>query len=352
MTAGTQYNFGGKIFIPAGQLSSGYGAILVSFYNSSVFPSCGNPTFINEAESPHITSSGVWAISSGTVQAPSGAVCAIVWLESEKAGSTGQLQVNFDDMFFQPHQSCSSVNIDTSQFNGLIDVTLTATCDALLTIRNNRNYWTNFQISILTSGATATPLGGSNNAYASAGLLPPSGLVGSSTAVQYDVHFTKPGDLITIFVDPSMQTGNGLNLAQKLNMMQLILDAVPLPVPVVSAVQLNVTNYQLVVQAYAQMPHLMNAYTALFSNPLDVSTFLRELGLFCTSSSELSTYADLAVNLAIGEQIAITKVGVLTALTAVGFPARVIWAIIEAFGDIINFSGYRYTAGSVFLTAQ
>jgi len=153
-------------------------------------------------------------------------------------------------------QPCSSVTIDTSQSRGQIGVTNAGACDALLTIRNNRTFWTNFQISTV-GFATATPVGGSTNLYAAGGLLPPSGLFGSSTAVQYNVHFSDRGDLVTIFVDPTGVAGS--SLAKQLNMIQTILNAVPggsLP-------QLAIVDYELVTQAFTQMPHLSGATDAL-----------------------------------------------------------------------------------------
>ncbi len=240
---------------------------------------------------------------------------------------------------------CSGINIDTSQANALIKVTLAGGCDGILTIQNNRNFWTNFQISTI-GYATAIPVGGDANAYAAARLLPPSGLAGSSTAVQYYVHFSNKSDLITVFVDPSGQTANGY--AKNLNIVQTILYALPLN----STPQLVIANYQTVLQSFQQMPHLNNADAALFSNPPNVLMFLKELGRFFASGSEQSAFANMVEDIAIANGTAFVKQGLLDLLASlVGQAARITWVSIQEFGNIINF-GFRYTAGSVFLTAQ
>jgi len=70
VTPGTQYDYGGKVFIPLGQSSSGYGEIGLSFWNS-------NDNFIDSGASPNmVTTAGAWLASGGTIQAPAGAAFA------------------------------------------------------------------------------------------------------------------------------------------------------------------------------------------------------------------------------------------------------------------------------------
>src|SRR5258708_5395715 len=142
--------------------------------------------------------------------------------------------VNAGTPVFPPPPCVGSI-IDSSLSNDQIDVSLTGGCDGVLTIRNKKNYWTNFKIST-TGSATATPIGGSSNPYAAAGLLPPSGLIGSSTAVMYDIHFSNKHESITIYVDPTGQTGNGN--ARWMNFVQVCLNAIPFG----SAVQLLIDD--------------------------------------------------------------------------------------------------------------
>jgi len=96
--SGIQYDFGGKVFIPLGQSSSGDGVVGVAFWdsNGNFVPSVG---YSGNA----VSSIGVWGLSNGTVQAPAGAVTVRLVLLNQRIGPTGSLQVNFDDIFFQRH---------------------------------------------------------------------------------------------------------------------------------------------------------------------------------------------------------------------------------------------------------
>jgi hypothetical protein len=99
VTPGTQYDYGGKVFIPSGQAASGYGELGVSFWdNNNNFISVGT-----QGNGNFVTSTGVWTLSSGTVQAPAGAVRARLSPLNGRMGPAGSLQVNFDDIFFQLH---------------------------------------------------------------------------------------------------------------------------------------------------------------------------------------------------------------------------------------------------------
>jgi pimeloyl-ACP methyl ester carboxylesterase len=98
VTPGVLYAFGGKVFIPSGQSASGAGEVAISFWDTN-----GKPINIGHLGSGNsVTSIGVWVSSDGTVQAPVGAVRVRLVPNNGRVGPTGSLQVNFDEMFFQP----------------------------------------------------------------------------------------------------------------------------------------------------------------------------------------------------------------------------------------------------------
>jgi hypothetical protein len=255
-------------------------------------------------------------------------------------------QVTGSPVTFSP---CKNTTIDTSQSFGLATVTLSSTgaCSGILTIANNRNYWTNLQVSTV-GFATATAIGGSLNPYAAVGVLPPSGFFGSGTAVQYNVSFSNSGDLITVFVDPSNE--NGQFAAQQLNLTQILLNAVPIPGN--SVPQILIPDYVAVIQALGQMPDLSNAGSALFSNPPNITAFLQDLGLFIENPSEQAVFSSLEENLVISDGTALVQEGLFSYLeSATSWPVRILLAGVYSLGDIVDF-GFRYTAGSVFVNAQ
>lgn len=233
--------------------------------------------------------------------------------------------------------ACTNVAIDRSAANGQLDVSLTGDCSAaVLTIRNNKNYWTNFQVLPQGPGTTATPTTGAS-LYAAAGLLPPSGLFGSGTAVQYNISLAKPGAAVTIYVDPTGQTGNGY--AELMNFLQVFINATP-----GGSIPLTLINdYQDIVQTFAQMPYFKGAAAALFSKSPNPAVFAGDLSLGVING-EVSTLTAL-----------ISRVGVnnstTTVKTILGTPWRIINTIASAFGNIYDFT-FEYPTGSVLLTAQ
>lgn len=233
--------------------------------------------------------------------------------------------------------TCQGSNIDSSLSNSQIDVVFTGGCDGLLTIKNKKNYWTNFVIST-TGSATIVPLGGNTNLYAQAGLLPPSGLVGSGTGVIYNLHLSRSGESVSIFVDPTGQTGNGY--AKFMNLVQIVLNAVGGS----AAATLAITEYQQVAQTFAQMPHFNAAATALFSNPPSIATFFKELGLVVTDLDEVAAFISLIQSVDVGLGSSVIK-------TVLGAPWRILNTIISAVGNVIDFA-FRYPTGSVRVIAQ
>jgi hypothetical protein len=136
--------------------------------------------------------------------------------------------------------------------------------------------------------------------------------------------------------------------AGELNIIQIILNAAPLA----SAPTVLINNYELVTQAFGEMPHLASADAALFSNPPNITAFVEELGFFFASPDELSEFANLIENIAISNGVTFAKSEFLNELTTLaGWPVRVIWAGIQAFGYLIDF-GFRYPAGSISFDAQ
>jgi hypothetical protein len=259
--------------------------------------------------------------------------------------------ISFDGQYTPVTQKCSNVKIDQSFSNSLMDVSFTGGCIGVLTIRNNKNYWTNFQISP-TGIVSFSPVGGDTNLYAKYGLLPPSGLIGSGPPVQYNVSFSNPGDGISVFVDPTGQTVNGG--AKLMNIVQITLNAVPIP-GLSSAVLLVANNYEAVTQAFAQMPDLTGADQALFSS-LNVSLALSELGSFFASPTEVSTFASMVAQIAISNGISVSTAGLTQALiqalkTLTGAPIRIMYAAILAVGNVFTLD-FQYPQGSVQLTAQ
>jgi hypothetical protein len=98
VTAGTAYDFGGKLFIPGAQAASGYGNVALGFWASA---SCAGG-FISVSESPDVLTVDVWGLSIRTVEAPPGAVSASVLGANNRTTPSGSFKVNFDSMFFQP----------------------------------------------------------------------------------------------------------------------------------------------------------------------------------------------------------------------------------------------------------
>jgi hypothetical protein len=80
--------------------------------------------------------------------------------------------ISFAGQYVPVGQNCTGVNIDPSQSNGVLEVSLSDACGGTLTIQNNKNFWTNYQIS----GSVTTMPVGASGVYAQFLLLPPNGL--------------------------------------------------------------------------------------------------------------------------------------------------------------------------------
>ena len=91
---GQTYTFGGKVFIPSGQLITGSGLVTISWFSGADCTS----GFIS-ASQLFTTSTGSWiALDSASLTAPPGATT--VWLTGQNsADSAGSHQVNYDDMY-------------------------------------------------------------------------------------------------------------------------------------------------------------------------------------------------------------------------------------------------------------
>jgi hypothetical protein len=237
-----------------------------------------------------------------------------------------------------PNPSCTGVKIDRSFSNGVLDVSVAGSCDAVLTIRNNKNYWTNFTVSSV-GNVTVDPIGGDQNLYAKFGLLPPSSFLPlpPGKSVQYSVKFSKPGETVTVYATPTWDGGVAAGI---MNMLQAILNVIPLG----GAPLLVVDDYQKIMTAFEQMPHLKNAAAALFTSPPQLSTFLWELGAFVLSSAETSRCGQLLSDL-------VYNVGMELLKTALREPWKLLNSLIFIFGNVRT-AFFQYPAGSVEVIAQ
>jgi len=328
VTPGTQYDFGGNVFIPSGQSASGLGVVGVSFWDSN-----GNfiliPSFSGSGN--FVTSTGAWMLSSGTVQAPTGAVSARLSPLNGRAGPIGSLQVNFDDIFFQPSCPVTSIAIDRSFTNGVIDGSVAgAGCQVTITVHNLKRYWTNFTIQTVGLVSVA-PVGGDLNLYARFGLLPPSG------TVSYTATFAEAGPAVSVFADPSVATSSA---AGKMNVVQAILNVLPLG----SAPTLVVADHQAIVTAFESMPHLTAALAALFQPSPDLLGATRELFRFFDSTDELTVLGRLWVTLDFNIDMAALK-GLLR------YRYMIINSLVTDFGNLYT-AFFQYPAGSISFTGR
>ena len=173
-----------------------------------------------------------------------------------------------------------SITVDRAASNGVLDLTVSGSpCDALITIQNLKNYWTNFSISTV-GNVTIDPLGDDANLYARFHVLPPSGLfpLPPETAVSFSVRFSRPGESIAILADPTVETGD---VAGYMNYAQTVLNTV---LPGGGFVVLGIHAVQKVTEAFAEMPHLRGSATALFQRDPDIVQAGRELFNFFGSS--------------------------------------------------------------------
>ncbi len=97
VVGGATYAFGARVLIPAGQNATESARLLVSWYSDAACTVVAAPV---PDESVPVTTTGSWALTSGTATAPANAVCSIVVLLFSGA-QEGVATVNFDDLFFQ-----------------------------------------------------------------------------------------------------------------------------------------------------------------------------------------------------------------------------------------------------------
>jgi virginiamycin B lyase len=213
-------------------------------------------------------------------------------------------------------------------------------CEFIITLGNPKTYWTNFRIST-TGSVTTQPVGGALNFYTAALVLPasfpiiPNPPVG--TPASYIVRFTRPGETLTIFADPTIQTG--INAAA-MNLAQGLLDLLPSGS---GKLTLTIDSVSRIGDAFGQMPHLKAAATALFQSHPDLTQAGNQLYLFFTGS-ELSTFNALLVEL--GAQVIF---GTIT--DALSYVGQLIAAIAADVGNIYTLT-FGYPSGSIEFKAQ
>ena len=243
-----------------------------------------------------------------------------------------------------PAPSCtaSTVKIDSSLSKGVVSASIdqTGACQYILTIQNNKHFWTNFEITTHGS-ASMTPLAPAEdvNLYATYHILPPMG------SVSYTLSVSKPLDFVSILCDPSVDDGPNAYTA---NAIQGILTLVSFYIPLIdSTPSLIIENYQAILEAFAKMPDLQAAYSALASNPIQFLTAVNSLGKFAFNVAEVDSLGSLIVML----EVNIGQDVINEALSKILKPWTLLSVYVNSFGNIWSaLSGY--TAGSVSLTAQ
>jgi hypothetical protein len=104
LVPGQTYEFGGKVFIPPGQIDPMLGPVQGSGQVEvvvSTLPNCGSPAFGGPA-GPATTTTGTWFESSGFFTVPPGVDSVQLQGVTCHTLGNGTLLVNFDDMFLQP----------------------------------------------------------------------------------------------------------------------------------------------------------------------------------------------------------------------------------------------------------
>jgi len=236
-------------------------------------------------------------------------------------------------------------SINTSFSNGVVDATLTPSdspCQYTLTLHNKKNYWTNFQVTTIGS-VTAVPIPfppTNTNPYAKFNLLPPSSFfpLPAGEDVSYTVTFSKRGDGLSIFADPTSKSGHAIFM----NFVQGFLNLVPLG----GLPTLAIDEYEQIANAFPQMPHLQAATTALFTNPpfAHLGSFVTNLAEFALSPTEMLTFENLMVVLQV-------NIGVSAIEGTLGTPFRLLNSFVTSFGNIYTLT-FQYPSGSIQLTAQ
>ena len=244
---------------------------------------------------------------------------------------------------FQIISACrvGSVKIDRSFSNGVIDASISTSglpCTFTITLRNLKNFWTNFKVSTV-GFVTIAPVGGNDNLYAKYGLLPPSGFfpLPPGQSVSYLVTVSNPAESVTVLADPTFATGAA---ATEMNGIQGLLTLIPgggLP-------NLIISDYQIILNAFENMPHLLLFFAHIFHNRPQLGAALKEFVLFLTSSAELSQFASMSAQLGLNIGVAVLK-------AALRNPLRIINYFITLFGNL-RAAFFEYPAGSIAFIAN
>ena len=237
-------------------------------------------------------------------------------------------------------QSCR-ITIDRSSTFGVVDGSVsntTSPCQFIIHLQNKKPYWTMFTLSY-PSGVTVTPVGGNANQYAQYSLLPPAGIVslppGTDTA--FTMTFTKAGQSVSVFTDPTINTG--YYGAAYMNLLQGFVNLTPGANLGVVAID----DYQKVETAFSLMPHLRGAAGGLFSKTPNLATFVTELANF-GFSSEPETLWRLFNDIGLTNTIAGLK-------TLAGVPWRLLNSFVTSFGNIWTFL-FQYPSGTIVFTIE
>jgi hypothetical protein len=259
--------------------------------------------------------------------------------------SLGQVLTTFcSDATMQSACSASVLDVDKHLSNGMIDASVSGSaCEATITFHNLKGYWANFTINTV-GNVTAIPEGGDLNLYARFGLLPPSTFppLPPGKSVTYTVRFSKDGEAISIFDDPSATTSFRAGL---MNVTQAILNLIPLG----GTPTLLIDDHQTIVDAFQQMPHLENAISALFQNPSQFSKATREFLLSVKSPQEITVLATLIASLAANIGVDVIKAEL--SKLGLGWPFTIVNSLVTSFGELRT-ALFQYPAGSIQISAH
>lgn len=237
-----------------------------------------------------------------------------------------------------PDCSITSIEIDDDLSNNVINGLISGLpCSATITIQNSKNHWTNFITSTVGS-VTITPVGGDLNLYTKFGLLPPSGFLPllPEKSVTFKVNFSKPGEAVIIFADPTLEFNSA---AAWMNILQAMLNVLPLG----GASILVIENHQKIVEAFQEMPHLQNAAAAVFRNDLDLVKFIKEFHEFSKSKEESVIFYNLLIELGFNISFEALK-------TYIDKPWDIINSIVNILGNIRTSSDNP--SGSIIFVAE
>ena len=240
-----------------------------------------------------------------------------------------------------PTCSVSSIQADKSLSNGVFDASISAgasPCQFTITLRNLKNYWTNFTLSTVGT-VTVTPVGGNLNLYAKYGLLPPSSFLPlpPGKSVSFTVQVSMPGQSVTIFADPTLNSGKA---AGAMNIVQSILNVLPLgSLPV-----LVIDDFQKIAELFPQMPDLEAAISDLFQNTPQLVKAAQDLFRLSTNSGELFALAFLATELGF-------NIGSDVIKSLLRSPFRIFNSLVTIFGNLRT-AFFQYPAGSIAFVAR